>query len=278
MSENVKHALGLLFAGVIAFGGVGAAAALSPTTAAPAHHDSDADSTAEPTELSTALLGRWQAPAPANPDAFVEFTQYGLWFASDGCNGLDGTWIVDDDGALQVQGSKVMTQVWCDNVNIPMVVSDAVSAEVGNDQVTLTTSSGDDMVLDRTRTESVSLVGTWAPEDGASGPEVTFSSENEVTATDGCNGSFGEWSLSPELEYGSTSSMAPLLQGRFSAGLLGYTQVGCPGNAERDFLGILGDATQLGFIDPDRVLIAHPSTKTDDPFGTDSSVILKRQS
>ncbi|WP_053354043.1 META domain-containing protein [Leucobacter musarum] len=272
MSETIKHALGMLFAGVIAFGGVGAAVAFSPASATDSRHEASAN---EPATAAT-LVGRWQAPEPANQDAFVEFTQYGLWFASDGCNGLDGTWAIDDAGELEIHGSKAMTLMWCDNVDIPMTVAEAASAEIAGGRLTLTTETGDAMTLDHTRSDSVSLVGSWQPIDAVAGPQIDFTTDTELVATDGCNGAPGSWTLVPALEYGEPASAANLLPGRFNAGVQGYTQVGCAGNAERDYMRLFSEATHLAFIDADRVALVRSTG--DAERDADTAVTLERVS
>lgn len=272
MSETIKHALGMLFAGVIAFGGVGAAVAFSPASAFDSRHEASAS---EPATAAT-LVGRWQAPEPANQDAFVEFTQYGLWFASDGCNGLDGTWAIDDAGELEIHGSKAMTLMWCDNVNIPMTVAEAASAEITGGRLTLTTEAGDAMTLDHTRSDSISLVGSWRPLDAAAGPQIDFTSETALTATDGCNFSHGNWSLTPAPEYGEPTSGAAFFPGEFSSGVQGFTQVGCAGNAERDYLSTFAEATHLAFIDVDRITLVRSTG--DAERDADTAVTLERVS
>lgn len=270
MSETIKHALGMLFAGVIAFGGVGAAVAFSPDSETDSRHEASAS---EPATAAT-LLGRWQAPEPANQDAFVEFTQYGLWFASDGCNGLDGTWAIDDAGELEIHGSKAMTLMWCDNVNIPMTVAEAASAEITGGRLTLTTEAGDAMTLDHARSDSVSLVGSWRPVDAVVGPQIDFTSETALTATDGCNFSHGNWSLTSAPEYGDPTLTADPLPGRFDAGVKGTTQIGCVGNAERDYMRLFIEATHLSFTDADRITLVRSTGNSE--FDGDFSVTLKR--
>ena len=80
--SSTKHALGVVAAGVLAFLGVFAASALftpepGETSTSSSSH-SDSEQTAEPSEepsseqpTSADIVGRWQAPEPANQDAFV---------------------------------------------------------------------------------------------------------------------------------------------------------------------------------------------------------------
>ena len=71
---------------------LGALASLILSACAPSPDASSGTGAASPgarsstQPISEMILGRWQAPEPANQDAFVEFGPEGLYLASDGCN------------------------------------------------------------------------------------------------------------------------------------------------------------------------------------------------
>ena len=145
------------------------------------------------------LIGRWQAPEPANQRAFVEFTEYGLWFGSDGCNRSSGSWRLDDAGELRTAGLGVSTQGGCDNVPIPEAISTMRSAELtGEGALRLTTIHEEQLTLVQTRQEGVSLVGRWVgPASKTSLTMVEFEPDGTLTATTGCGDMQGTWSLAP---------------------------------------------------------------------------------
>ena len=277
MSDNLKHAIGTLAAGALAFGSVFAVWAIAPNSDGHAGSESgDSSDSGSEALVAAELVGRWQAAKPANQDAFVEFTDYGLWFASDGCNGLDGTWSVGDDGALEIAGSTAMTLIACDNVAIPTSVSQAVSAVVDGGDLVLTTAEGDSMDLVRTRDTGVSLVGTWVPSDpmATGGAQIEFTSESEWSATDGCNSTTGTWSLGPAEGYGEASMDSAPLHGAFTADGGRWTKMACGDLDEVPISSLLHDATFAGFIDEDHVMLLGSS---DGGVDAAKSLTLERQ-
>lgn len=96
----------------------------------------------------TTLFGRWRVPEPENQDAYVEFAQYGLWVATDGCNALTGTWAVEPGGVLRAGSNGVMGSKECDNVDVPQAVLSAKTAAIDQDgNLVLIDSSGAKTVL-----------------------------------------------------------------------------------------------------------------------------------
>lgn len=174
------------------------ATALSACTSSADQHSEGSESAVTPAS-EWKLVGRWQAPKPANQDAFVEFTEYGLWFASDGCNRGEGSWAIDDEGGFSTGGVGAMTQVGCDNVPIPETVWGAQSATTNEaGELLLTTAGGDELTLVRTDGERVSLVGRWVgPASATSLTTVDFAEDGTFTAMTGCGDVQGTWELGP---------------------------------------------------------------------------------
>ncbi|WP_162903633.1 META domain-containing protein [Leucobacter sp. wl10] len=212
------HTLGVVGAGVLAFGAVLAASQLTtplaetgeqrpPAVGAPeGGAESPAGGSQNPSTarvdpsslpLEEAVLGRWRAPEPANQDAFIELTEYGLWIASDGCNSSEGTWQVDADGALTVGGAGAMTQVGCDNEPLPEAMRSARSVELDNEgRLILTDETGVETVLERRRETGISLAGRWiGPASATASSIVDFSDDGAWRATVGCHEFFGTWTL-----------------------------------------------------------------------------------
>jgi len=204
--STMKHALGILCAGVLAFGAVLAVHALAPVPTAP---DSAADGVTEiefPEQEPDTVLpgewqlpGRWRAPEPSNPNAYVEFTEYGLWFASDGCNTAAGTWSIDGKGNFDGGAGGAMTQIGCDNVPIPEAVSAAEHAEFdGEGRLVLSDADGERTVLERSRDHATTLVGRWVgPSTATHQTIVDFREDHTVTASSWCTELRGTWELAP---------------------------------------------------------------------------------
>jgi heat shock protein HslJ len=214
---SFTHALGVLGAGVLAFGAVlaasqltaplvGAEEPLSPAIAVPQEDPDDAepgsgtqDLTADTgaLPLAEAMVGRWRAPEPANQNAFLELTEYGLWFGSDGCNTAEGTWSVDETGALDTDDYGFMTAMGCDNEPLPETMWGATAAGItSDDTLVLTDADGGETVLERSRVDGVSLVGRWVgPSSDTSTTVVDFDEDGSWRATAGCSEFSGTWRL-----------------------------------------------------------------------------------
>lgn len=222
--SNFKFAAGVVLAGALAFGGVFAAQAIT----APMLHGIPSESSSgedEPTEendvndnLEAELIGRWRAPQPANQDAFVEFNNYGLWTASDGCNGAAGDWTVEPDGSFDGGEGGAMTLIACDNVAIPSTLWATEHVEVtANDELILTTKDGEEMVLMRDSATAFTLVGTWVSQSTKANQKssVEFTSDGKWVGTVGCASFNGTWMLGvrnvPVIEDEGTEPSAPIL-------------------------------------------------------------------
>ncbi|MBP1327126.1 hypothetical protein JOF28_002358 [Leucobacter exalbidus] len=127
--STMKHALGMLCAGVLAFGLVFTAHALTlPAFGPGGAGGSGQEHTTNP--LSRELIGRWKAPEPANQEAYVEFYADGTWQASDGCNKAASTWEVGPQGAFDGGVETPTTLIACYNALIPRALRGATRVEV----------------------------------------------------------------------------------------------------------------------------------------------------
>lgn len=298
--STFKHSVSMIAAGAVAFAAVFAAHQLTaPLVTASlgegsphdssSHADQDGDHDADPfdpveTPLEYAILGRWQAPTPANQDAFVEFTEYGLWFGTDGCNRAAGTWAVDADGSFHSQDAGAMTQIGCDNVPIPSAVWGATTASIGNGTglLTLTDAEGEIFELEQTRVGSISLEGRWtlAPADGAgiagdsdagadeSGGSafLEFNADGSWEGSDGCNGAFGTWELGPAQGYGEDpfDENAPPLPGDIKVPeFSGMTEISCPDISPVNLPILLDSSDGFIFSDADRITLLDRGDSTD---------------
>lgn len=273
--KTFTHALAVFAAGAVAFAAVlGAHIITTPLLSGSEGSDAPDDPSSSggahvpaPGLLDVAMLGRWQAPEPANQDAFVEFTEYGLWFASDGCNGLNGTWSASEDGTLGIDGTEAMTMIACDNEPIPTAVRYAVSAEVTPDgELVLTNADDEETTLVQARRGSLSLAGRWVPDQSTGGAYVEFSADGRWEGSDGCNAASGSWELSAA-DVGSGSDSADIYfpsYGRLVIGdLSAMTEMACEDLDSVNLPIELAGATGLEFADQNRVtlLITQPDSE-----------------
>ena len=214
--STMRHVVGMLGAGMLAFAGVLTAYAYSlPLTGPGAAHTTQTSPAKSgpvvPAPPSTAperedegewasgreLVGRWVSESPTNPSAFLEFSEHGLWFASDGCNQSDGWWRIGPDGEFDASGGA-MTEIGCSNdVTITALVT-ARDAEAAEDLLVLTDAAGDAARFTRVDDQAITLTGRWI---GPGGPDastfVTFAADGTWTATTDCTESRGTWELGP---------------------------------------------------------------------------------
>lgn len=211
---SFKHTIGVIAAGLVAFFAVFGATLLFPaelgeTGASESSHseqsgesESGSESESESSEDEeseqpvSAIVGRWQAPEPANQDAFVEFTEDGLWFASDGCNSTEGAWTGLTDDSFDLTSGGGITQMGCNNVPIPewLWSAEDVVAQAGT--LELTDADGVTSTLLRTGESSTTLVGAWvAPGDQTRFTTVLFNEDGTWSGETGCQVIYGTWEL-----------------------------------------------------------------------------------
>ena len=74
------------------------------------------------------LAGKWiPVGDAASTDPHVVFGDDGTWSGSDGCNGAQGRWAVDDAGAF-LATAGAMTLIGCEGAPVPTWVASARSA------------------------------------------------------------------------------------------------------------------------------------------------------
>lgn len=213
MRSFIQNAIGMLAAGVLASGLVLAAWALNPI-GAPAHEPD----TATPPRADQ-IVGRWSFAGDANPQAFIEFTEYGSWFGSDGCNGMQGGWGIDS-AALVMQPAGPMTLIACDNATLPAGGSDGIVGSLtGSHELRLTGDGGETVMLHRIGDSEMSLTGsTWGLEDDSdpaiahgARPEIAFAADGTWVGTDGCNRMSGTWSSRTEAQQAAGAPFGAVL-------------------------------------------------------------------
>jgi heat shock protein HslJ len=195
-------------------------------------------------EPSTAVIGSWRpvsipgyAPPARFPDAFKDApitfdSRHRLW-GTDGCNGFDVSYRVARDGSISV-GDGSSSSIGCANVPNAQVTTKARRVVVDGDELTLL--DGDGRLLGRyQRIPAVgrpdvgpgplatALVGTWRPlqiagyrapaeyADAMTYAAITFQSDGNWRASDGCNMAHGSYVLDSGGRISVTSGPTTLI-------------------------------------------------------------------
>ncbi|MWV50165.1 META domain-containing protein [Rathayibacter sp. VKM Ac-2803] len=89
------------------------------------------------------LVGRWVTgvsyDSPEVP--FLLIADDGTWTGSDGCNGAQGEWSIDGEGALSVEAG-MSTQIACDGVALPTIFSSSAMASIDGGRLRLFDDAG----------------------------------------------------------------------------------------------------------------------------------------
>lgn len=176
------------------------------------------------------LVGRWvPTDEGSSPNAFVQFDDDGTVMLSDGCNGGQGTWSLDESGFSAETGPH--TEMYCDGyvdthtwlaTTRSVQFEDGLLVLLGDSGSTIgrltpdTTGAmpiepgiGDGGTLPPAPTAE-QLVGRWSPSDvdpsAASSPDgsvssplagsyVQFAADGSIEVSDGCIVQTGSWSI-----------------------------------------------------------------------------------
>ncbi|SMH36750.1 Heat shock protein HslJ [Rathayibacter oskolensis] len=99
----------------------------------------DAASAPAPDEL----VGRWVTglsyDSPEVP--FLLIADNGTWTGSDGCNGAQGEWSIDEQGGLTVEAG-MSTEIACDGVALPTIFTDSAMASIDGGRLRLFDDAG----------------------------------------------------------------------------------------------------------------------------------------
>ena len=84
------------------------------------------------------LVGRWiTGVAYESPEVpFLLIADDWTWTGSDGCNGVQGEWAIDDEGALSVDAGP-STFIACDGVALPTIFAEASMAAIDGGRLRL---------------------------------------------------------------------------------------------------------------------------------------------
>jgi heat shock protein HslJ len=150
------------------------------------------------------LIGTWAIDetfdAPEQP--FIDFADDGTWTSSDGCNRVQGTWELGDEGALTTT-SGPSTLMACEGAQLPLAVALADYVIVSGDSLQIF-SSAESTVTDLIRTDDPAIgpqglpIGLWSESSETDAPFLSIAADGSFTGSDGCNSLFGSWELADD--------------------------------------------------------------------------------
>lgn len=147
------------------------------------------------------LVGTWVIDetftSPEQP--FIDFADDGSWTASDGCNRVQGTWELGEEGALTTT-SGPSTLMACDGAQLPLAVAQANFVQVVGDSLTIHSSSESTTTqLVRSTDPAVGPqglpIGQWIESTAAGAPFLSIAADGSFSGNDGCNTLFGSWEV-----------------------------------------------------------------------------------
>lgn len=284
-ADALKHTVAMLVAGFAAAGLILAATLLSPAAEPELHaEEPGVDGPADALTVE-AVTGRWEFVNATNPEAFIEFTKFGSWFGSDGCNGTGAAWNIDDD-SLVIVNDGISTLMFCDNMNLP-TGSPLTGVITGSGELEVTGDDGTLVTLTRTGESRASLTGTtWvtsvnlanpdapvssdskdeaadADELDWAGPMIEFMEDGSWSGSDGCNRFFGSWNWE-HLEHGESGYGAVIHLGEE----VGSTRMACTDIRRIPETFFTGDL-ELRFFNSETISLRDPASS-----GPDSTFVF----
>jgi heat shock protein HslJ len=134
----------IVASGALAVGAL-AACAGSPGASSSGHGGSSGGHHGESETLAAEqLVGTWVVDAtfetPTQP--YLTIIDDGTWRGSDGCNGVQGTWELASSGTLEVTAGPT-TMIYCEGKALPTLFSEAKTAAVADETLTLMDGTGE---------------------------------------------------------------------------------------------------------------------------------------
>ena len=167
------------------------------------------------------LVGTWTIDesfdSPEQP--FIDFVDDNTWTASDGCNRMQGTWELGDEGAITTT-SGASTLMYCGGAQLPLAISMAEKVSIEGDELTIFSShDSTTTVLIRATDDSVGPqgqpVGQWVESDDEGAPFLSLSADGRFSGNDGCNNLMGDWEMLEDgtVEFGPAASTKMACEG-----------------------------------------------------------------
>ncbi len=197
--------------------GIASAAAIVALLAGCASSAPSARGTVDP----AALVGTWTIDetfsSPEQP--FIDFADDGTWTASDGCNRVQGTWELGDEGALTTTAGP-STLMACDGAQLPLAMAQADYVVLSGDWLSIY-SSAESTVTELVRSDDPAVgpmglpIGLWVASDAADAPFLSLAADGTFNGNDGCNILSGTWDVADDssVSFGGIASTLRLCDG-----------------------------------------------------------------
>jgi heat shock protein HslJ len=199
------------------------------------------------------LIGTWTIDetfsSPEQP--FIDFADDGTWSASDGCNRVQGTWELGDEGALTTTAGP-STLMACDGAQLPLAMAQANYVVLSGDSLSIY-SSAESTVTELVRSDDPDVgpmglpIGLWVASDAADAPFLSLAADGTFSGNDGCNILSGSWEVADDssISFGAIASTLKFCDGVdtwLSGAALGRVQDGVMTIQDADGL-VLGQLT-----------------------------------
>lgn len=167
------------------------------------------------------LVGTWVIDetfdSPEQP--YIDFVDDGTWSASDGCNRVQGTWELGDEGAITTTAGP-STLMACEGAQLPLAVAQADYVQVTGDALTIY-SSKESTVTELVRSTEDSVgpqglpIGQWVESSAEGAPFLSIAADGAFSGNDGCNSIFGSWALAADgsVEFSDVGSTRMFCEG-----------------------------------------------------------------
>ena len=153
---------------------------------------------------SDQIVGTWTIDdtfdSPEQP--FLAIAEDGTWTASDGCDRVQGTWELGDDGEL-LTTSGPSTLMACEGAQLPLAITAATTVEISGEKLIIHSSSGSTVTtLVRATDPDVGTaglpIGQWVESDATGAPMLSLAADGTFAGNDGCNILSGQWLLADD--------------------------------------------------------------------------------
>lgn len=150
------------------------------------------------------LVGTWAIDETfdSHEQPFIDFVDDGTWTASDGCNRVQGTWQLGDEGSLTTTAGP-STLMACEGAQLPLAVEQADYVALDGDTLKIF-SSAESTVTELIRTDDPAIgpqglpIGQWVESDAEGAPFILISADGSFGGDDGCNVFTGSWELADD--------------------------------------------------------------------------------
>ena len=150
------------------------------------------------------LVGTWTVDAvlDAPEQPYITFSDDGSWSSSDGCNRVQGTWELGENGALDTT-SGPSTLMACPGAQLPLAVAQADFVIVDGDTLTIY-STAESTATTLVRTDDPNIgplglpIGQWVDAERPDEVFLSLAADGTFGGNDGCNVLSGSWEVTDD--------------------------------------------------------------------------------